>query len=130
MFDWRRKDEWWQLFRYYKAGIVNVLFGYVLFALLVWLGIQIYAAQALSHVLGVIFNYFTYSRYAFVGHKSNKASFAISYVGNYVLGLAGLWAALKVFPSPYVAGLVSVGAVSLINYFVLKRLVFHSAAET
>lgn len=126
MFDWRRKEEWWQLLRYYQAGVFNILFGYGLFALLVWLGLQVYAAQLIGHVLGVMFNYFTYSRYAFAGRQSSKASFAISYVGNYFLGLAGLWLALKVVPSPYVAGLASTIGVSVINFFVLKRLVFRS----
>ena len=130
MFDWRRKEEWWQLLRYYQAGVVNVLFGYCLFALLVWLGLQVYAAQLVGHVLGVIFNYFTYSRYAFAGQQSSKASFAMSYVGNYFLGLVGLWLALKVVPSPYLAGLASTVGVSVINYFILKRLVFRSPAET
>ena len=129
MFDWRRKEEWWQLFRYYQAGVVNVLFGYCLFALLVWLGLQVYVAQLVGHVLGVMFNYFTYSRFAFAGQQASKASFAMSYVGNYFLGLAGLWPALKAVPSPYVPGLISTVAVSVINYFILKRLVFRSSAE-
>jgi putative flippase GtrA len=124
MFDWRRKEEWWQLFRYYQAGVVNVLFGYAVFALLIWLGMQVYGAQLLGHVIGVVFNYFTYSRYAFAGQQSSKASFAMSYVGNYFLGLAALWGALQLVPSPYMAGLMATVAVSVINFFILKRLVF------
>lgn len=126
MFDWRRKEEWWRLFRYYQAGVVNVLFGYCLFALLIWFGLEVYVAQLVGHVLGMTFNYFTYSRYAFAGHQSSKRSFAMSYVLNYFLALVGLWVALKLFPSPYVAGFVATIAVSLINYFILKRFVFHS----
>lgn len=128
MFDWRRKEEWWQLLRYYAAGAINVSFGYFLFALLVWLGLQVYVAQLVGHVLGVLFNYFTYSRFAFAGQESSKASFAVSYIGTYFLGLAGLWLALKFIPSPYGAGLASTIAVSLINYFILKRLVFRAPA--
>lgn len=124
MFDWRSRAEWWQLLRYYQAGLINMAFGYALFAGLISLGTQVFVAQALSHVLGSIFNYFTYSRFAFAGQSASKVSFALSYVGNYFLGVAGLWLALKLFASPYVAGGLATAAVSLANYFILKSLVF------
>jgi putative flippase GtrA len=126
MFDWRSPREWKQLWRYYQAGIVNALFGYGLFAVLVWLGFNIYLAQLTSHVLGVAFNYFTYSRYAFSGQKSTKRMFAMSYVGNYILGLISLAVIARFVHSPYLAGLLSIVFVSVINYFVLKRLVFRA----
>ena len=125
MFDWRNRAEWWQLIRYYQAGVVNIAFGYSLFAVLVFAGLQVYAAQLVGHVLGVAFNYFTYSRYAFADRQGDKFSFFMSYVGNYLLGLAGLWAALKVIASPYIAGFLVTLAVSVVNYLVLKLFVFH-----
>lgn len=127
MFDWRSRSEWIRLWRYYQAGVVNTLFGYGLFALFVRLGANIYVAQIISHTLGVAFNYFTYSRYAFADHEASKGRFIVSYVGNYFLGLAGLAAASQLVASPYVAGFMSILFVSLINYFVLKRLVFIKA---
>jgi len=123
------RSEWLQLARYYVAGTINLGFGYVLFAALVWLGLQVYVAQAVGYVLGVIFNYFTYSRIAFTGQQGGKASFVASYVVNYLISVAFLWLALKAFPSPYVAGLVVTIAVSLVNYLVLKRWVFRAPAE-
>lgn len=129
MFDWRRKQEWWQLLRYYQAGLINMAFGYAAFAVLVWLGLQVFVAQAVGHVLGVTFNYFTYSKFAFAGQQASKSNFAMAYVGNYFLGLAFLWAALKVLPSPYIAGAVATVAVSVFNYFILKRLVFRPPAQ-
>ncbi|MES2492716.1 MAG: GtrA family protein [Pseudomonadota bacterium] len=124
MFDFRSVAEWNRIWRYYQAGIVNTVFGYGLFVGFVWLGLNLYLAQIVSHVLGVMFNYFTYSRYAFADHQASKRRFAASYAGNYLLGLAALAAAASVVGSPYVAGLISTVFVSLVNYFVLKRLVF------
>jgi putative flippase GtrA len=124
MFDWKSADEWKRLFRYYQAGVVNTLFGYGLFALFVWAGMNMYLAQIVSHVLGVIFNYFTYSGYAFAGQAGSRTRFVLSYVGNYFLNLASLALVATVVGSPYVAGLMATIFVSLINYFVLKRLVF------
>ena len=113
-----------RLWKYYQAGIVNTLFGYGIYALLLKLGIWMYAAQLIAHVLGVAFNYFTYSRHAFADADASKARFIASYAFNYLLGLGSLAAAAQVIPSPYVAGIVSIAFVSLVNYFVLKNLVF------
>jgi putative flippase GtrA len=123
MFEWSA-DEWKRLWRYYQAGLVNTLFGYGLYALFVWAGVNMYVAQITAHVLGMTFNYFTYSRFAFAGHDGSKGRFIASYILNYVLGLIALAAAAQAIRSPYLAGLVSVVFVSVVNYFILKRLVF------
>lgn len=123
-----QRSEWLQLLRYYIAGIVNLLFGYALFAALVWLGLQVFVAQAVGYVLGVIFNYVTYSSIAFNDKQGNKGSFVLSYIVNYLLSVCLLWAAMKLFGGPYIAGLAVTIAVSLINYFILKRWVFRPSA--
>ncbi len=116
--------EWLQILRYYQAGIVNTAFGYGLFALLLWCGANVFVAQVIAHVLGVAFNYVTYSRYAFAGQQSSRSRFILSYAANYLLSLAALACLIRVIPSPYAAGLVTTVLVSLVNYVVLKRLVF------
>lgn len=113
-----------RLWRYYQAGIVNTVFGYGLYALFVAAGFNMYVAQITAHVLGVVFNYFTYSRYAFRDHHGSKSRFVVSYAVNYLLGLAALATASTVIHSPYLAGLVAVVFVSVVNYFILKHLVF------
>jgi putative flippase GtrA len=113
-----------RIWRYYQAGIVNTLFGYGLFALFVRLGVNMYVAQILAHVLGVAFNYFSYSRHVFHDSEASKLRFVLSYGLNYLLGLASLAAAAHVIASPYFAGIVSIVFVSLINFFVLKHFVF------
>lgn len=130
MFDWRSLGEWKQLWRYYQAGILNTAVGYGLFALFIWLGMNLYLAQITSHVLGMVFNYFTYSRHAFAGHQSNKVRFILSYVANYLLGLAVLAGVARLISSPYIAGFISLVIVSLVNYLMLKRFVFRERPGT
>jgi putative flippase GtrA len=124
MFDWRSGDERRRLWRYYQAGVVNTLFGYAAFAALVALGLNIYAAQIIAHVVGIAFNYVTYSRYAFRGQPASRTRFVASYAVNYALSLSTLAGFTHLGFSPYAAGLFSVIVVSLINYFVLAKLVF------
>ena len=124
MFDGRSADEWKRVWRYYQAGVVNTLFGYGFYSLLVLIGLNIFIAQAISHVAGVTFNHFTYSRYAFAGHKGSKRNFVFSYILNYLCSLACLAAVSQMVSSPYLAGLITVVIVSVGNYFMLKFFVF------
>lgn len=116
-----------RVWRYYQAGIVNTAFGYGLYALFVAIGLNMYLAQIVAHVLGVAFNYFTYSRHAFHDSQASKGRFVASYAVNYLLGLAALAAAAQVIASPYLAGLIAVLVVSLINFFILRLWVFRPA---
>lgn len=127
VFDFRSVTEWKRLWRYYQAGVANTLFGYGLFALFVRTGMNIYVAQITSHVLGVMFNYVSYSRYAFAQHAVSKWRFVLSYALNYLLGLVALIVAMPVVHSPYVAGLAGTIFVSMVNYLILKNLVFHDS---
>lgn len=103
---------------------MNTAFGYGLFALFVWLGLNIFVAQIVSHVLGMTFNYFTYSKYAFAGHKASRVNYIASYGANYLVNLAVLWGFDQFIHSPYLAGALTVLIASVINYFVLKQFVF------
>lgn len=118
-----------RLWRYYQAGIVNTAFGYGLYAAFVALGFNIYLAQVIAHLLGMTFNYFTYSRHTFRDSDVSKGRFILSYAINYLLGLASLWAASQLIASPYLAGLVAVVVVSLVNYLILKNWVFTARGE-
>ena len=128
MFDWRSPAEWRRLLRYYQAGAVNTAFGYGLFAMMIWGGFNLYAAQVFAYVLGTAFNYLTFSRYTFADQAADKTRFALSYAVNYLANLAVLWGFDQFIHSPYLAGFLTILVVSALNYVVLKRFVFRSEA--
>jgi putative flippase GtrA len=118
-----------RLVRYYGAGLVNTAVGYGLYAAFVTVGFNIYVAQALGHVMGMAFNYFSYTRFAFRGEQGSRGRFVASYALNYVLGVALLWVAMRVTADAYVGCLLSVLVLSMINYFILSRFVFKPQPE-
>jgi putative flippase GtrA len=120
--------QWIQFGRYYIAGIVNMAFGFGLYAVLVRAGLNIFVAQLISHLAGMAFNYFTYSRHVFQDSGPAKTRFLGAYAINYVLSVGSLAVLARFLASPYLAGLVSVIAVSLVNFFLLKHLVFKTPA--
>lgn len=119
-----RQIQWRELWRFYQAAVVNTAFGFGLYALLIWLGLDRYVAQAISFVSGVAFNYLTYSRHVFRDGERAKFRFALAYGSNYVVNLALLWLFSLVVRNAYAAGFSASLAASLINYFALKYLVF------
>ena len=116
-----------RVWRYYMVGAVNTLFGYGVYASLLLMGLQMYVAQVTAHVMGVIFNYFTYSRHVFQAAPASKLRFLLSYVLNYFVGLGSLALAATVIASPYLAGLLAMLVTSIINFLVLRRHVFRPA---
>lgn len=124
-----RRNRLAELWRYYQAGVVNTLFGFGLYALFVRAGLNMYAAQVIAHVLGISFNYLTYSRHVFRDARPAKGRFAVSYVVNYLLSLATLALVSQVVRSAYLAGAIATVVVSLVNYFALRHLVFSRRAS-
>lgn len=122
--------DWRRLVRYYLNGAVNTLVGYGLFAALLALGTNMYLAQIISNVIGVAFNYVSFSRFTFVDRAGSKSRFILAYGFNFLLSLATLAAVARFVPSPYAAGLITVVLVSAVNYFVLARLVFNRNPST
>lgn len=110
--------------RFYSVGLLNLAVGYGLFAGLVALGLSIYLAQIISHILGMTFNYFTYSQHVFRESGPAKSRFLLSYAVNYAMSLVALTIAARLIASPYIAGLAVAIVVSAINFLVLKHLVF------
>lgn len=115
-------------FRYYQAALANTLFGYGIYALFVALGANIFVAQIGGHIMGTVFNYFSYSRYVFRKGQASKLRFGAAYVGNYLVGLIALAILSRVISSAYFAGLAALVTASAVNYVVLNRLVFRAAA--
>jgi putative flippase GtrA len=113
-----------ELVRFYQAAVVNTAFGLSAYSALIYLGLNVYVAQFISHVAGTFFNYFSYSRHVFRDASPSKLRFFVSYVGNYLLGLLTLFVVRIFIQNEYLAGFATVLFVSAVNYIVLKFLVF------
>lgn len=116
-----------ELWRYYKVGLLNTAFGYGLYALLVYVGLNLYFAQVISQICGVVFNYSMFRRLVFRTSRPRISSYVGAYMVNYLLGLMLLMLANHYMRSPYVAGIVALLVVSVINYFILKVFVFKTS---
>ena len=115
-----------ELWRYSFVGAINTAFGYGLYALLVFLGLNLFVAQILAHVSGSTFNYFMFRRHVFRHHEHPFGRYILAYALNYLMGVTCLAAVHSFIKSPYLAGLGSLIITASINYFILKKFVFQT----
>ena len=117
----RHLDQFWA---YVRVGAVNAAFGYGVYALLLFVGVNLFAAQIIAHLLGMTFNYFMFRRHVFRDSRGAVVPYIAAYAVNYGLSLATLAGLKRVLESDYLAGFLSIVFVALVNFVVLKFLVF------
>ena len=112
--------------RYLATGVINTCFGYAVYALLIWIGINYFIAAPASFVLGTLFNYFSnrYLVFFYKGHISSLLRFCVVYGFLLVVNLALIAALVAVGMSELVAGALAVPPHAFLGYVLLKRFVF------
>lgn len=118
-----------KVMRFLAAGVLNTVFGYSVFAALLFFGVPYLAALFVATVAGVVFNYFSFGRMVFDGHGnwSVFGRFVAAYLVIYAVN-AALLGILKTYflLSPYVGQVICIplGVLLswlLMNYWVYKK---------
>lgn len=108
-----------RLVRFLVIGAVNTAFSYVIYALLVLIGLHYSLATLISTVLGIIFNFFTTGRIVFRNMDNRRIiRFILVYVLTYlvnVLFLKGLVDGLSM--DKLLAGALVTLPVALLSYY-------------
>ncbi len=111
--------------KFILVGVLNTAFGYLAFALLLFLGLHYSIAVVLSTIAGILFNFKTIGVLVFKNHN-NKLIF--KFVAVYTLictiGIIILRLAELVHINLYFAGLVSTVICALISFILNKNWVF------
>ena len=116
----------WTFIKFLIVGGLNTAFGYIIFALFIWLGAHYSLASFLSTVLGIIFNFFTTGRLVFK-NKDNSLIFRFFtvYGINYLINITFIWLiTLCGYHNMYVIGIVLVLPCAMISYVLMKLFVF------
>ena len=113
------------LLRFAAVGLLNTAFGYFVYVVMLWVGLNYAAAAAVGTVLGVLFNFKTTGRLVF---RSNDNRLILRFVGVYMLlylaNVAGLSLLVMMGSSAYVAGLVTLLPAALLGFLLNKKWVF------
>ena len=120
-----------QFLRFLAVGGINTAFGYGVFALFIWIGLHYVLAALLGEICGILFNFKTTGTIVF-GSRDNRLIFRFFgvYLFAYLLRV-GLLKTFKYFGvGPLVAAAVILLPISLLVYFLQRRLVFSAKDKT
>ena len=111
----------------FVAGI-NTLFGYLIYALIVFFLKNAYVSVVVATIIAVLFNFKTYGALVF---KSKDNSKIFRFFGVYLCTMSIQMALLKGLSiagisNPYVAGGIILLPVSLLSFLLMRRFVFRA----
>jgi putative flippase GtrA len=113
-----------QFVKFLFVGLLNTLFGYAVFAALIYAGMPAMPALVLTYVTGVLFNFVTTGRLVFSRSRGTLARFIAAYVVIYFFNLA-LFKTVEAFGAgPLVAQALCLPVVAVFSFLLLKFQVF------
>ncbi|WP_449394804.1 GtrA family protein [Devosia riboflavina] len=120
-----------RLVRFLLVGGLNTLFGYGVFALMLWFGFHYSAASAIATVMGILFNFKSTGRLVFKSSDNSRlVRFILVYIVVYGVNVASLALLLRADIGAYTAGLLLILPLALLAYFLNASFVFRSDEKT
>ena len=118
-----------EIVRFVFTGVLNTLFGYAVYAALVYTGVAPALALLLATIVGVLFNFVSFGTLAFKRLEARLLPrFLLAYAGIYLFNLLLLEAVQRYAGAgPIVGQLLCLFVVAPAAYLVLKTQVYGSA---
>jgi putative flippase GtrA len=114
-----------QLFRFLAVGILNTLFGYSLYALLIYLGLEYTYALLFATIAGVLFNFHTIGRLVFQSRdKRLIGKFFAVYAITFCVNLLLIKLMVRFGLSAYLAGAFAIIPTTILSFLLNKFFVF------
>jgi putative flippase GtrA len=115
-----------QLIAFVLVGILNTLFGYSVYALLIFAGLHYVLATLLSTIAGIAFNYKSIGVLVFKSHDNSRIiRFFLVYVLIYILNVSGLYVYKTFgFSNMYLGGLMLLVPLAVLSFLLNKYFVF------
>lgn len=114
-----------KLVRFFIVSGINTVFGYGLFALMIYLGLNYILALLFATIIGILFNFKTIGLIVFRTHNNMLIFRFFGVYGiTYLFNVAGLtllkWAGL----GPYAGGAILVVPIGFLGFLMNKTFVF------
>ena len=123
----------WQQHRWLRflvVGGINTGFGYGVYALLVYLGVNFAVSNLCSLVLGILFSFRTQGTLVFKNSKSGLflryvAMWTVLYLSNTLM----IGSLIKLGANAYSAGALAIIPTAALSFFLQKHFVFSAAPQ-
>jgi len=115
-----------QFARFIFVGIINSIFGYGCFVLLLYVGLHYTLALFLATVFGVLFNFKSTSALVFGSHDNRLIfRFIGSYAIVYFINVSGIKLFSHVGFPPYISAAILILPMAVLTFILNKRFVFN-----
>jgi len=115
-----------QFIKFILVGILNTIFGYLIYSLFIYIGVHYSFASFISTIVGVAFNYKSIGVLVFK-NKNNKINrklkFISVYLITYFINIIFLGVLSKYF-NLYISAAVLIVPVALLSFYLNKKFVF------
>jgi len=112
-------------YKYLLIGGVNTVFGYCVFAFLLFFGIHYSLAVLVATILGILFNFQTYGRFVFKNHSWNLLGrFVFVYTSIYLVNITLLLVFDLFVSNLYISGAMTTPVIAYLGYILNKRYVW------
>lgn len=120
-----------RLVRFLVIGAVNTAFSYVIYALLVLIGLHYSLATLISTILGIIFNFFTTGRIVFRNMDNRRIiRFILVYALTYLVNVLFLkWLVDGLSMDKLLAGALVTLPVALLSYYLNSIWTFRDSTS-
>lgn len=111
--------------KFILVGALNTLFGYTIFALLLFAGLHYSVAVVFATIAGVLFNFKTTGVLVFRNHNNKLIfKFFAMYVFTSLVSIGLLHFAQMYKLNLYFAGFIATGMMAVVSFFISKYWVF------
>lgn len=116
-----------RIFRFLSVGLLNTVFGYAVYAILIFVSVPYLTALLIATFAGVIFNYFSFGRIVFHGHSGRLifGKFVFAYGLVYIANAVLLEILTKKFLlNPYVGQITCIPLSVLLGWLLMNKWVY------
>lgn len=116
-----------KIYKFIFVGILNTIFGYIVFSFIFYLLNQKELSLTLSFIISIFFNYFTIGSYVFNDNHTSKklVLFIVIYLFIYLLNLLHLLITVDLLMlNVYLSQFISLFYLPAISYTINKNYVF------
>ena len=116
--------------RFVLVGGLNTSFSYAVYVGLIFMGLSYVVANFFALVLGILFSFRTQGALVF-RNRDNRLIFRFAgfWFVLFLLNIGLISIFMRIGLNAYTAGAVALVPITLISYFVQKRLVFGASSE-
>jgi len=114
-----------QILNFILIGIVNTIFGYALYALFIYLGLNYILSVLFSTILGILFNFKTIGKFVFSSNNNKLIiKFFFVYVIVFLINILAITYLKELGLNDYISGFIALIPASVISFVLNKYLVF------